>query len=121
MFGSTKEDREMVPYDLVKYVPQTIPIEFVHALSTLVTECEKEKVEIKEVKFYMTGFQVMFAKMPGDAICHEGSHAHTYGMWETAGMPWDYGDVSVHSAETLTLLIKEYLAGGDWESVAKNL
>jgi len=35
-------------------------------------------------------------------------------------MPWDYGDVSTHSTETLVLLIKEYLAGGDWESVARN-
>ena len=114
------DSREMVPSDLVKYVSQPVAMEFAHALAQLLTECEKEEIKIKVVKFYMGGFQVLFEDMPGDAICHEGSYAHAFGYWETAGMPWDYGDVSTHSTETLVLLIKEYLAGGDWESVAKN-
>ena len=109
---------EMIPRGTVKFIPQKIDPAFVDALVTLKNECNKEKIEFNEIRFYQGGFSITFKNMPGDVVCHEHSYGHNFSMWESYGMPWDLDDVSVHSSETLVLLIKEYLAGGDWESVA---
>jgi hypothetical protein len=104
----------------VMFTPREIKMVYVVALSHLVTECEKNNVEIKSVKYFQHGFSVVFKDMPGgDAVIHDNSYARDWGYFETLGMPWDYDDVSTHDPETLAKLIRSYLDGKDWKELDK--
>lgn len=91
---------------------------YVASLVQLVNACKLADVKINTVQAYQNGWRVTFENFDGDAICHDGSYGSPYyhdyfnpdrytnnfntvGDWETIGFPWDYDDVSVHSASEL--------------------
>lgn len=91
---------------------------YVASLVELVNACRAHDVNINTVQSYQNGWRVTFEDFNGDAICHDGSYGSPYcndyfnedkykndfnktGSWETIGFPWDYDDVSVHTAEEL--------------------
>ena len=105
----------MINEDMIKYTKQDVNITYAVALEKLIDRCIAEGVEIDKVYFYMGGFMVTFKGLAGDAICHEGSYGRISGDWETMNMPWDYDDVSVHSAEALAKMLSAWKDGRDWE------
>lgn len=86
----------------------------VKSLSKLIRTCKKEGVEIDKVFFYQNGFTVTFKEMNGDAILHDNSYGREDYSWETTDMPWDYDDVSVHTAKELAMLLGQ-LKRGEWK------
>lgn len=98
--------------------PITIDGSYVASLVELVNACRAHGVNINTVQSYQNGWRVTFEDFKGDAICHDGSYGSPYyhdyfnedkyendfnktGLWETIDFPWDYDDVSVHTAEEL--------------------
>lgn len=96
------------------YTQVAINVERVKSLSKLIRACKKEGVEINKVFFYQNGFTVTFNGVNGDAILHDNSYGREDYSWETIGMPWDYGDVSVHTAKELAMLLGQ-LKRGEWK------
>ena len=88
-------------------------LERTKALADFLTVCKAEDVKIKEVACYQGGFQVLFEGTQGDAVLHNGSYGRERCLWETFGFPWDYGDVSIHTAEELAKLISELQKKGE--------
>lgn len=52
------------------------------------------------------GYQWLFPEFRGDAIIHSFSYGNKQGYFETYGMPWDNGDVSMVSAKDLIKHLK---------------
>lgn len=75
--------------------------DYVNALVDLVNLCRKNEVKVKEYGTINNGFQLRFEGLDGDAVIHDFSYGHECGEWETYKMPWDYGDVSILTAEEL--------------------
>lgn len=96
------------------YTQVELNVERVKSLSKLIRACKKEGVEINKVFFYQNGFTVTFKGMKGDAILHDGSYGKETYSWETMGMPWDYDDVSEHTAKELATLLGQ-LKRGEWK------
>ena len=107
---------------------------YINSLVDLVNACRVMDVEIDKVCHYQNGWHVTFKGFKGaDAICHDGSYGNPIynryfdenkhhndwnerGNWETIGFPWDYDDVSVHSAQELALYISALKSGTNiWE------
>lgn len=117
----------------IVFTNQQIDAAYVNSLVDLITACRKHNVEIDKVSYYQHGWGITFKHYLGaDAICHSGSMGspcygglyhpeaeqndwNDCGRWETIGFPWDRGDVSVHSAETLALMISALNNGIDWQ------
>ena len=116
------------------FVQQEIDGAYINSLVRLVNACNLMGVELDKVSFYQNGFRVTFKGYDGaDAICHDGSYGSPcymaryngkghdndwsrYGDWETIGFPWDYDDVSCHSAEELASYIALLNSGKNiWE------
>lgn len=106
----------------VAFTPRQIDACFVNSLVNLVNACREVHVSINTVQAYQNGWLVTFENFDGDAVCHDGSYSNPIhnryfetdkyhndwsesGDWETIGFPWDYGDVSVHSAEELAAFL----------------
>lgn len=87
------------------------------ALAELLTACEANNVNVKEIAFFQNGFQVLFENIKGDAILHDGSYGRSQCLWETYNFPWDVGDVSVLKAEVVAKRVSALQNGGDWEKV----
>ena len=102
-----------------KYMLQTVPTDKAFALARLIWFCEENDVEIEKVAFFNNGFTVIFKNLSGDAICHDGSLANRFGMWETMGMPWDRSNVSVHDPEALAKMLSALKKGEDWQKYEK--
>lgn len=105
---------------------QIIDAAYVNSLVELVNACKKYGTKIDTVYHVLNGWRVTFNGFNGDAICHDGSYGSpNYGSlfeqkpndwtksgpWETIDFPWDYGDVSVHTAEWLAKSIKKLSDG----------
>lgn len=107
---------------------------YVLALCELVEKCRIYNVRINEVHTLQNGWCITFEDFDGDAICHDGSYGSPcyYGdmmnahhndwsqitgyKWETIGFPWDYDEVSVHSASELAFYLAELKRGRtNWE------
>lgn len=106
---------------------------YVLALCELVEKCRAYGININTVQTYQNGWRVTFENFKGDAICHDRSYGSPcyYSMrdphkndwskltgykWETIGYPWDYDDVSVHTASELAFYLAELKRGGrPWE------
>ena len=116
----------------IAFTNQQIDAAYVNSLVDLVNACRKHDVEIDKVAYYQHGWSVTFKGYDGDAICHSGSYGspcygglyrpeaedndwNNCGRWETIGFPWDDIDASVHSAETLALIISALNNGIDWQ------
>lgn len=117
------------------YSPVQIDGAYIASLVELVNACKLANVNISAVRFYQNGFHVTFENFKGDAICHDGSYGSPYyanffnpdkyrndfndtGMWETMGFPWDYNDVSTHSAVELAYYLQSLKEGSTpWENV----
>ena len=103
---------------------KTIDAAYINSLVDLVNACRANNVEINKVCHFQNGWHVTFATHPhADAICHDGSYgspcpfwlneenrynndwSYRSGLWETIGFPWDYDDVSTHTAEELAQYI----------------
>lgn len=93
---------------------------YINSLTDLIIACRHHHIEINEVYHYQNGWKVTFKGYEGDAICHDGSYGSPClrgrdnpindwtrsGSWETFGFPWDYDDVSVHTAEELAFYLE---------------
>lgn len=116
-----------------EYTCKPIDAAYINSLVNLVNACRECRVEIDKVGHYMNGWHVTFVGHDGDAICHDGSYGSPcymagyldkghdndwsrVGRWETIGFPWDYDDVSVHSAYELATMIRALNDGENWES-----
>lgn len=117
----------------IAFIRQEIDAAYINSLVDLVNACRKRNVIIDRVTHYQHGWHVTFEGYPHtDAICHNGSYGspcygglydskvedndwNNCGSWETIGFPWDNGDVSVHTAEQLALMICALNNGIDWE------
>lgn len=116
----------------IAFTNQQIDAAYVNSLVDLINACRKHDVEIDKVLYYQHGWCVTFKRYDGDAICHSGSMCspcydglynpeaeqndwNDCGRWETIGFPWDDIDASVHSAETLALMISALNNGIDWQ------
>lgn len=97
-------------YELIE-----LPNDRVNALIDLITLCREENVEIKCVLTMQHGFIVHFEGLPGDAALHDGTYGRYTGQWETYKMPWDYGDVSVHSSASVAKMLGALKRGEPWE------
>lgn len=101
-----------------EFTAKQIDAAYINSLVELINACRANEVEIDEVWHYQNGFHVTFkGHKHADAICHDGSYGSPCpyylnknqhnndwsrsGLWETMGFPWDYDDVSIHSAEQL--------------------
>lgn len=93
---------------------------YVIALNDLLNACKENGVEIEKVCFFQNGFIVIFEGIKGDAIIHDNSYGHLWGEWETIGMPWDYGDVTVHEPEELGKLLGALKHGEDWTKIGSD-
>lgn len=102
-----------------KFERVPLDIQRTFSLATLLNECDKNDVGVKEIFCYQNGFQVLFDGVNGDAILHDGSYGRNSLMWETYHFPWDYDDVSVHDAKTLAKMIGALQRGEDWEKIEK--
>lgn len=89
----------------VKYAPRQINNCFVEALVELVNACRALDVNIEKVQTYLNGWRIQFENFDGDAVCHEGSYGNVTKEWETIGFPWDYDDVSTHTASELAFYL----------------
>lgn len=118
----------------VAFTPLTIDAAFVNSLVNLVNACRKNDVMIDEVIHYQHGWLVTFKGYDKsmNAVCHDGSYGNPIhdryfeedkyrndwnevGYWETIGFPWDYDDVSIHSAEELAEMIHKLNMGiNEW-------
>ena len=105
------------------FVLQQIDAAYINSLVDLVNACRYRHVKIDKVCHFQSGWHVTFAGHPhADAICHDGSYGSPCymagylgqghdndwsrsGSWETIGFPWDYDDVSVHTAEELAFYL----------------
>lgn len=110
-------------YDDSVFTPDQIDAAYVNSLVDLINACRAVGVEVDKVCHFQNGWHVTFKGFDGaDAVCHDGSYGspiynrffqedkyhndwNEHGEWETIGFPWDYGDVSVHSAQELALYI----------------
>lgn len=120
--------------DVSAFTPDQIDAMYVNSLVDLINACRVAGVEVDKVCHFQNGWHVTFKGFEGaDAICHDGSYGNPihnryfeenrhhndwteYGNWETIGFPWDYGDVSVHSAQELALYISALKNGSNvWE------
>ena len=108
-------------YDNSAFTPDQIDAAYVNSLVDLISACRAANVEVDKVSHFQNGWYVTFKGFDGaDAICHDSSHGSPCymagylkkghdndwsrtGEWETIGFPWDYGDVSVHSAQELAI------------------
>lgn len=54
----------------------------------------------------LDGFQLRFPWHDGDVVCHGYSYGSPSGCVESLGFPWDNEDVSVHTPEEFTELIR---------------
>lgn len=116
----------------IAFTIQRIDAAYVNSLVDLVNACRKNDVAIDEVGYYQHGWRVTFKGYEGDAICHNGSYGspcymgiytpeverndwNDRGDWETINFPWDRDDVSVHSADTLAVMIAALNRGDNWE------
>lgn len=116
----------------IAFTNQQIDAAYVNSLVDLVNACCKHNVEIDKVAYYQHGWSVTFKGYDGDAICHSESYGspcygglyrpeaedndwNNCGRWETIGFPQDDIDASVHSAETLALMISALNNGIDWQ------
>ena len=107
----------------IAFTPQSIDAAYINALTDFVNLCRELNVKIDTVSHFQHGWIVTFEGYDGDAICHSGSYGspcpmglynpeverndwndHS-GRWETLGFPWDYEDVSVHTAEELAQML----------------
>lgn len=104
---------------------------YINSLVDLINACRIMGVEIDEVYHMLNGWCVTFKGFDyADAICHDGSYESPiynrrlepdkyhndwteHSKWETIGFPWDYGDVSAHSAQELALYISMLKAGNN--------
>lgn len=121
-------------YDDSVFTPDQIDAAYVNSLVDLVNACRVAGVELDKVCHFQNGWHVTFKGFEGaDAVCHDGSYGSPCymagylkqghdndwsrtGEWETIGFPWDYGDVSVHSAQELALYISALKKGTNvWE------
>ena len=102
------------------FTPVAIDLVRANSLAELLTACKESNVEVKKILFFQNGFQVLFEGIEGDAILHDGSYGRSAGLWESYQMPWDFDDVSVHTAKTLVRLIKAELDGIDWKTLGIN-
>lgn len=105
------------------FAPNQIDAMYVNSLVDLINACRMAGVEVDKVCHFQNGWHVTFKGFKGaDAVCHDGSYGNPiynrywetdkyhndwteHGDWETIGFPWDYNDVSVHSAQELALYI----------------
>ena len=110
-------------YDNSVFAPDQIDAAYVNSLVDLINACRAVDVEVDKVCHFQNGWHVTFKGFDGaDAVCHDGSYGSPCymagyfkkghdndwsrtGNWETIGFPWDYDDVSVHSAQELALYI----------------
>lgn len=117
------------------FTRQPIDAAYVNSLVNLVNACREYNVKIDRVSFFQRGWHVTFEGYKhADAICHQHSYGSpcygglydptiehndwdNYGSWETIGFPWDDGDVSVHSADTLARMIHALDTGEDWSKI----
>lgn len=116
------------------FKPNQIDAMYINSLVDLVNACRTMGVEIDKVCQYQNGWHVTFKGFEGvDAVCHDGSYGNPihnryfdknkyhndwneHGDWETIGFPWDYDDVSVHSAPVLAIYIAALKSGTNiWE------
>lgn len=77
----------------------------VKTFCNLMNLCEKNHINITKVEIFLNGFIIHFEDYPGDAILHDFSIGKENYLWETIDFPWDYGDVSTHSTNTLVELL----------------
>lgn len=110
---------ETIEVSLLPFHRQEIPVDRVMSLAALASRLENEDVKINKVFLYQNGFQILFKDIPGDAIIHDGSYASDWGYFETIGMPWNNGDVSVHSPKILSRMLGALKRGEDWEAIEK--
>lgn len=121
-------------YDDSAFRPDQIDAAYINSLVNLVNACRVAGVEMDKVFHFQNGWLVTFKGFEGaDAICHDGSYGSPCymagflqkghdndwtrsGDWETSGFPWDYDDMSVHSAQELALYISALKNGTNiWE------
>ena len=106
-----------------EFSTKQIDAAYINSLVDLVNACRFRGVEIDKVCHFQNGWHVTFTGHPhADAICHDGSYGSPCymagylgkghdndwsrtGKWETIGFPWDYNDVSVHTAEELAFYL----------------
>lgn len=118
----------------VAFTALPIDAAYVNSLVNLVNACRENNVTIEKVNHYQHGWAVTFKGYEGDAICHSGSYGspcsmglynseierndwNDCGLWETIGFPWDYGDVSTHTAEELAKMIHKLNMGiNEWDN-----
>lgn len=116
----------------IAFTLQQIDAAYINSLVDLVNACRELGVKINKVCHFQNGWHVTFTGHPhADAVCHDGSYgspcpfwapnrghnndwSHS-GSWETIGFPWDYNDVSVHTAGELAHMLKALHDGFDWE------
>lgn len=120
--------------DVSAFTLDQIDAAYVNSLVDLINACRMVGVEVDKVCHFQNGWRVTFKGFDGaDAICHDGSYGNPisnryfdpdkyhndwneHGDWETIGFPWDYDDVSVHSAQELALYISTLKNGANiWE------
>lgn len=115
------------------FVQHTIDACYINSLVNLVNACRAVNVPIHKVETYQNGWRVEFLGFTGDAVCHDGSYGNPIhnryfeknkhhndwseeGKWETIGFPWDYEDVSVHTAGELASFLAILRQGlNPWE------
>ena len=117
----------------IAFTLQQIDAAYINSLVDLVNACRELDVKIDKVCHFQNGWHVTFTGYPhADAVCHDGSYGSPCpfwapngghnndwsrsGYWETIGFPWDYNDVSTHTAEELAHMLKALHDGFNWES-----
>lgn len=86
--------------------PIELNMDRVMSLVHLINLCTENDIKVVRVRTFMNGFQVLFEGFEGDVILHDRSYGNNLGLWETYRFPWDYGDVSTHTAEELVDLLQ---------------
>jgi len=105
-----------------EFSTKSVDAAYINSLVDLVNACRYRHVEIDKVCHFQNGWHITFVGHPhADAVCHDGSYGSPCsfwlpdgghnndwsrsGSWETIGFPWDYDDVSVHTAEELAFYL----------------
>lgn len=117
----------------ITFTVQQIDAAYINSLVDLINTCRELGVKIDKVCHFQNGWHVTFTGLPhADAICHDGSYGSPCymagylgkghdndwsrsGSWETIGFPWDYDDVSVHSARALAHMLNALQNDFDWK------